>query len=193
MEANLLGQVMIADKDLYDMRHFYFENERVGHSTCGMAFQALMDTFREYDASSRNVDPWKFAISNAPNRTVLEYLVVHVCLNTIRRQGLGFVDPELERPLEMEIFDTVPDVEILITEGIHTRRLYVPATFDFPFIDAAIVRLDRNAKKAYIYFIQVTVATHKGSEKDFYQTQWAVWKSSFSSNYGVFPLFVYIN
>lgn len=200
MEAILLGQAMIADKDLYDMRHFYFDNERVGHSTCGMAFQTLMDTFREYGVSSRNVAPWNWAISNTPNPIILEYLVAYVCLNTIQRTGWGMLDPELERPLETEIFDSVPDVERLITEGIHTCRLYVLAAFDFPFIDAVIVRLDRNAKKAYIYLVQVAIATNKGSGEDFYRTQWAVWKSSFSSNYSglsnnyeFFSRFAYIN
>jgi hypothetical protein len=194
MEAILLGQAIIADKDLYDMRHFYFDNERVGHSTCGMAFQTLMDTYREHEASIRNIGAWYGAISNSPNRTVLEYLAVHILLNSIRRDGLGRADQELEHPLEKEIFDTVPDVERLITEGIHTCRLYVPATFGFPNIHAAIVRLDRNAKKAYVYLILVTVSRdHKSSEAGFYETQWENWKSSFPRNYETTSTFVCIH
>lgn len=201
MEAILLGQAIIADKDLYDMRHFYFDNERVGHSTCGMAFQTIMDIYRQqdiyrqHDAPSHNVGSWYGAISNSPNNIVLQYLMVYICLDTIRRDGMGMVDKALDGELGMEIFDTVPDVERLVIRDYSCwSRLYVPASFNFPNVDAVVVRVDNGRKRARIYLILVRSATsHENSETNFYQTQWEEWKLSFSSKYEVFPTFVWID
>lgn len=193
MEAIILEQDIIADKDLYDIRHFYFDNERVGHSTCGMAFQTIMDIYRQHDAPSHDIGSWYRAICNSPNHIVLGYLAVYICLDTIRRDGMGTVDEALDGTLVKETFDTVPDVERLITEHASWSRLYVPNSFNFPNVDAAIVCVDRHKQQAFVYLIQVTLATaHKNSETDFYQTQWEGWKSSFPSKYEVFPTFVCI-
>jgi len=193
MEAILLGQAVIADKYLYDMRHFYFDNDRVAHATCGMAFQTLMDIYRcQVDAPHTNIGSWYGAISNSPSHIVAGYLAEYICLDTIRRDGMGLVARELDGPLEMEIFDPVPDVEVLINGGGDVR-LYVPVSFNSPNVDAAIVRVNRNKLQAYVYLIQVTLATaYKNSETDFYRTQWEGWKSSFPNKYEIFPTFVWI-
>jgi len=47
MKAILLGRRAIADKALYDSRYFYFDDNDVMHSTCGIAFQTLMGVYRE--------------------------------------------------------------------------------------------------------------------------------------------------
>jgi hypothetical protein len=50
MRAILLGERVIANMDLYDSRYFYFDDDDVGHFTCGIAFQTLMGIYRETDA-----------------------------------------------------------------------------------------------------------------------------------------------
>jgi hypothetical protein len=173
------------DKSLYDLRYFYFDGGNVGRWTCGVAFEALLAVYRQFKARlSDGIGPWYTAISISPNPTVLGYLVEYVCLATIERDGLGIADKELGHPLEKEYFDDIPRVDNLIASASSsTRRLYIPTTFNFPDIDAAIVRLDRGEKKAYVCLIQVTVAKdHKDSEANFYLTKWEKWENQFKAN-----------
>lgn len=52
MKAILLGERAIADETEYDLRYFYFDDRKVGHSTCGIAFQTLLGLYRRSDTST---------------------------------------------------------------------------------------------------------------------------------------------
>ena len=194
MESILLEQEATPDPSQHDLRYFYF-NDKGGQSSCGIAFGTLLAIYRKYkDHRSDQHDAWYQAISIAPNPTVLVYLVEFVCLSTIENVGLKIVDPHLDTSLDKEFFRKVPNMMLLLN-GRKTRQLYVPSTFNFPNIDAVIVRVDNEAMAAYFYPIQVTIAkVHKNSEADFYREQWAVWKDPFvQKGYKVSSMFVWVN
>jgi hypothetical protein len=175
---------------MYDLRYFFFENDAM-HSTCGMAFETLMKIRCQLDDGYSN-HHWYRAVSLSPNNTALGYLVEHMCLTAIERGALKSLDPQLGQ-LGRTYFDDAPPVAHLIN-GPGTCQLYVPSTFRFPDIDAAIVRLDRKAKRAHIYLIRVTIAKyHKESETNFYQRQWGKWKETFPDDYGVQSTFIWIH
>lgn len=52
MEALILGRSLIASKDLYDMRYFFFDGKNIGHSTCGIASMTLMGIYRTHGDQS---------------------------------------------------------------------------------------------------------------------------------------------
>ena len=67
MRACLLEQrTSNPDKELYDLRYFYFDKERVGHSSCGMAIQTLIPIHRKHFERIGRGD-WYLAISDSNN------------------------------------------------------------------------------------------------------------------------------
>ena len=196
MESILLGKDSFADKSEYDLRYFYF-NRTGAHATCGIAFGTLLPIYRKFKGSrSDQLDLWYGAIAISPNPTVLGYLVEHVCLNAIENVGLKTVDPNLKTPLDKVFFDQQPDMKQLLN-GCKTCQLYLPTIFNFPNIDALIVRVNNKGKGkgAYFYPIQITIAkVHKDSEAAFYREQWEAWKDPFvQKGYKVFSTFVWVN
>jgi len=131
MKAILLGERVISNRASYDLRYFYFDDDDVGHSTCGIAFQTLLGLYRETDTLGYNIGSWYSGIAKAQNPTVLGYLAEHVCLEHIQRFGLRAVDPQLDRLLGREVFHETPDVERLITGTVLERRLYTAADLTF--------------------------------------------------------------
>ena len=194
MESILLGKESFADKSEYDLRYFYF-NRNGAHATCGIAFGTLLAMYRKFkDSRSDQLDAWYEAIAISPNPTVLGYLVEHLCLNRIENVGLKTVDTDLKTPLDKVLFDKKPDMEQLL-DGRKTCQLYLPTIFNFPNIDALIVRVHKKRKEAYFYPIQITIAkVHKDSEAAFYREQWEAWKDRFvQKGYKVFSTFVWVN
>jgi len=201
MEAILLARKFTANKTWYDLRYFYFNDQDVGCSTCGMAFRALLAVYRQHKVTlNYKIAEWYEAISLSPNHTVLGYLVEQMCLTAIQHGALrGTALQEIDEALgnrleEKEFFDNVPPVAKLIN-GHDDLRLYIPTVFNFPDIDGAIVRLDRVEKKAYVYLIQVMIAeNHKDSEENFYLKQWDRWEKMFVVyGYHVSSMFVWID
>jgi len=183
MEAILqANSVMGPNRSLYDLRYFYFDDEKIGRSSCGMAFRTLLAVYRRHNDNLDTTDAWYTAISLSPNPTVVGYLAEHMCLVAIQRGGLGGTalkdwDAKLGKRMESkQYFLAVPELDHQVKTD-QELRLYIPTTFNFPDIDGAIIRLDRRSKRAYVYLIQVTVAkTHKDSEKSFYKNQWPTWE-----------------
>ena len=198
MEALLLTREYVcADPAEYDLRYFYFDTSpnRLGHSTCGMAFGTLLAIYRHTKRNlSYNRYDWYAAISRSPNSTVLGYLVEHMCLSAIARGALNDIVKSLPNRLEKAFFDGTPAVEVLVRSE-NLCHLYIPTAFDFPDIGGAIIRLDRKERMAYIYPIQITIAkTHTNSKESFYKNQWTAWDERFSTEgYRTSSTFVWVN
>ncbi|KAG9033181.1 hypothetical protein FS842_003981 [Serendipita sp. 407] len=193
MMACLMQTSFSIDKKFYDLRYFYFnQGTSIGHSTCGIASQVLMALYRRHNLERLDINRFYSTISASSNPIVHGYLAEHVCLDAIKRHGLPCIDSTLNRPLDAEFFDDVPNWNPFIA-STHECRLYLPATFNFANVDAAILRLDRWNRKAYLYPIQVTLArTHKDSETKFYEEQWKNWTEGLS-DYEVYSTFVWID
>jgi len=199
MEAILMTRHYTAHKSWYDLRYFYF-NDKVGYSTCGIAFSTLLAEYRQLKVTlNYKLDEWYEAISLSPNHTILGYLVEQMCLNAIQRGALGGtilqeIDKELGNRLEeKEFFHDIPPVADMIDRQIDLQ-LYIPNTVNFPDIDGAIVRLDHVKREAFVYLFQVAIAkAHKDSETNFYMKQWEQWKKRFTTHkYSVSSTFVWI-
>lgn len=172
----------------YDKRYFYFEGE-VGHAACGLAWQTLLLIYREWRFSTIRDDSWYRAISSS-NPTVRGYLAEQICLATIARQGLNTVS-DLGYGMGVEYFTSIPSWSNLI-ESRDSTRLYLPNTFKYPAIDAAILQR-HTEKKARLFLIQLTLAKkHKDFESLFYQTKWGAWARGLNS-FEVETTFVWID
>ena len=70
MEACLQERVVLTDdKDLYDLRYFYVDENHVGHCACGVAFEAMTRILR-----TRSVpfcaQEWYLAVQKSRNPVV---------------------------------------------------------------------------------------------------------------------------
>jgi hypothetical protein len=114
MQACLLKENLgpVVDKEWYDLRYFYFE--AAAHVTSVGSQRRRWHSYIANSTRSLDTSPWYRAISDSQNPTERGYLAEHVCLATIRRNGLAVVDIELNRPLttEMSQVGKIPSVRV---------------------------------------------------------------------------------
>jgi len=196
MQAFILeGTYHTRDRHLYDVRYFYFDEQEVAHSTCGIASQTLMDHYREKRLHTIEVDLWCDTIRSSGNPTVRGYLAEQVCIAAVRRYGLPAVDLNLTSFSRHETFDDVPIWRDFF-ESNYSRCLFVPKTFNYADIDAAILLVDRPQSTAHLYFIQITIAKkHKNYQDTFYTNQWRKWTNGIPRAYkeGLSSSFIWID
>lgn len=181
MRSCILGDSMTgANKDLYDLRYFYCDENRTGRSSCGMARQTLLWIYRQH----KNWKPDFYGlltITRESRNVSFRGFLMEVCLQVIADKGLCAIPHAGEGapggPLQKELFEDIPNWSNLTDSDGHDCCLYLPTKFNYPNVDAAVLHLEcRVAKKAHLYLIQMTLATqHKDSERLFYQTQWGQW------------------
>ena len=138
---------------------------------------------------------WYTAISNSKNPVVKGYLAENCCLSSIQEFGLRLGTKRLPGLLQADFFNDVPDWGPFLRDT-SLCRLYLPSTFNYANIDAAILSVTRYKKKpkAMLYLIQVTIAKrHENSEKKFYKTQWNIWKDKLGPEWTVSSTFVWID
>ena len=175
MRACVRGDpVSFDDRELYDLRHFYVDEEGIGRFTCGIAFEAMMSILRTSDNAPFLDDLWYRAVSRSDNPVVRGFLAEQICLSTITTNGLKAVDQNLGRMLTAS-FETQPVfTEFLSTD--HNVRLYIPAAYNFMAVDGIILLLDRASSQATMFPIQFTLSpNHKQSDKDFHTKLWSTW------------------
>ena len=187
------------DRDLYDPRYFYYQNE-IWHYTCGMARQALMSVYRRDQFQRIQFYQWFGVIRKSQNPVVQGFLVEQLCLLVIARDGLRAITPlgidAPKGPIETESFQQVPNWDSLIDNTTRSSRLYLPDKFNYANVDGAILHItSRNPKQAHLYLIQITLAKdHKDSETYFYQAQWQNWVQALKGNHwSVESTFVWID
>jgi hypothetical protein len=167
-------RVEVDDRALYDLRYFYVDEGRVGHYTCGVAFEAMMSVFRareEYFCSHE----WYTAVRLSTNPVVRGFLAEHICLTSIANNGLVVVDKGLATQMPVATFQTEPDWSPFLCSAQHCH-LYVPIAYNFKAVDGVILLLDRQNKKAHMFLIQVTLGRrHSKSADDFYASMWWDW------------------
>jgi hypothetical protein len=196
MQAFLRREESSSNKKFYDLRYFYFDDQRVARYTCGIAFRALMAIYREANLTDIDTGHWYKTVRTSQNPVVRGFIAEQVCLAAIRRRGLSAVDPALNQPLATEHFKTLPDWgSIIESESEHPSRLYLPMSFNFRNIDAAILWLNSEKTEGDLYLIQVTLAkNHKDSAQNFFTKSWGSWKASFPEKLkAVYPRFVWID
>ena len=117
-----------------------------------------------------------------------------ICLATIARDGFGAVSTDLGKPMKVEYFEVTPAWTTFIQSG-ESLRLYLPLTFNYPAINAAILQLNCTNMTAHLFLIQVALAKrYKKSEANFYQNQWPTWtKPLVDNNFQIKSTFVWID
>jgi hypothetical protein len=101
-------------------------------------------------------------------------LAEKICLDAIAQFGLKAVDGDLTS-MATATFDDVPDWTDLLN-STHTCRLFLPTAYNYRAIDGAILFVDRNAKRAHLYPLQVTLSMRdRDSDEDFYTNKWWEW------------------
>ena len=153
----------------YDRRFFYIDNDGIGHSTCGLARDAVLMALRklEYDPFLDSAVSFRIAKNNT---SVLDFLIKQKCLSSISRKGLK---------VPYFSFDSMP---IKIWRGKYPDfdmneylALYVPLAFNYQAIDGIIVHLDKNELHALLIPIQITTTTK--CHPDSKHVIFALWKS----------------
>ena len=102
---------------------------------------------------------------------------------------------QLPALLQADFFENVSDWRPFLSDTSQCR-LYLPSTFNYPNIDAAILSVTRGSKmpEAKLYLIRVTIAKkHENSEKKFYKTQWKKWKAKLEPEWNISSTFVWID
>ena len=181
------------DRSLYDLRHFYVDENGIGHFTCGIAFETMMSMLRKYDDAPFMDDLWYIAVSRSSNPVVRGFLAEQICLSYIAANGLMAVDAKLGR-MSTTNFKTQPAfAQFLSTD--HTIRLYVPIPYNFMAVDGVILLLDRASKKATVFSIQFTLSlNHKQSDKEFHTKLWSTWiEPMVLAGFSVHSTFVWID
>ena len=188
------GRVTCNDRNLYDLRHFYVDAERIGHFTCGIAFEAMMSLLREYDDAPFLNQLWYNAVEQSRNPVVRGFLAEQICLSYIAANGLIAVHPNLGR-MSTTSFEGEPDFAEFLSTTSKTTRLYIPSAYNFMTVDGVILLLDRKAKKATIFPIQFTLSeNHKQSDQEFHMKLWSKWiKPIVEAEYSVDSTFVWID
>jgi hypothetical protein len=178
MEACLQGTVTTDSTTLYDLRYFYVDEHRIGHYTCGVAFESMMLVFRKARFSNFCDHAWYLAVQSSENPVVQGFLAEHICLNRIQIRGLQVVHPDLGR-MDQASFKTQPDWRNLLWSN-KSLCLYVPTDYNFRAVDGVILLLDHKAKIAHLFPLQITLSMrHKESDKDFYSEMWFPWIQPF--------------
>ena len=164
--------------DLCDHRYFFSglaeDQAKCGFSLCGVARNAMAKALRRYGAnrSSEN-HMW---LQNLPylihNRSMTGFLIENCCLSAIALKGL---------PISMGLSAGMVTISFSGEYPVYTLTeslaIYCPTRYNFPAINAIIVRLDptENRKRAWLFPLQVTVAEdHEDTEPMFF-AHWARW------------------
>jgi hypothetical protein len=163
------------DRDLYDLRYFYVDQNRVGHYTCGVAFETMMLIFRTR-AELFCDQEWYSAVRKSTNPVVRGFLTEDICLASIANDGLKAVDKELSK-MSTATFHMIPHWHILVGSP-HTHLLFVPAVYNFKAVDGVILLLNRSDNTAHMFPIQITLSKALGkrdSDEVFYTEMWWDW------------------
>jgi hypothetical protein len=182
------------DRKLYDLRHFYVDDNGTGCYTCGIAFETMMSILRTHDDAPFLDQLWYTAVSRSANPVVRGFLAEQICLSYIAANGLKAVHPDLGR-MSTANFGTEPAFDQLLSTNNHTICLYVPTAYNFMSVDGVILLVDHNSKKATMFPIQFTLSqNHKQSDGEFHTRLWLTWiKPITSAGFSVHSTFVWID
>jgi len=180
-------------RKLYDLRHFYVDENGIGRYTCGIAFETMMSILRTHDDAPFLDHLWYTAVSRSANPVVRGFLAEQICLSYIAANGLMAVHPKLGR-MSTANFGAEPAFDQLLLDG-HTIRLYVPTAYNFMAVDGVILLLDRASKKATMFSIQFMLSqNHKQSDVEFHTRLWSSWTEPITSaGFEVESTFVWID
>jgi hypothetical protein len=177
----------------YDLRYFYFDNQNIGHPTCGYVFQIMMSLLRQRPDVELYGQEWYSVVRKCRNPVVQGFLSEQICLSAIATHGLTAFDPELG-PMNTTIFEREPVWDCLLQSG-ETHGLFIPQPFSFKAIDGAILQVDHRKKVIYLYPIQITLSTkERDSAEVFYNDiskDW-IWPLR-AKKYKVHSIFIYID
>jgi len=174
----------IADRralELLDWRYFYVDDDKRGHTTCGIVRLVAGALLRRVKKLNDFRDPvWQDRmVMSGKNPSVLGFHVEYLILLHIYRHGCLEAGPEFAKTGREMVFheDLPPSLE----PDFDGTILYRPASFNFPAVDGILVcrvKADEktNAKaKAVVVGIQVTIARVHGDVEEIFFRSWKWW------------------
>ncbi|KAK2784170.1 hypothetical protein FQN53_008779 [Emmonsiellopsis sp. PD_33] len=149
---------------------FFTEKNQLGFCACGAVRDAVIKKLAQLGevlfSVQDSVDAMGWLINDPP---AVGYFLKQAIVQSIMRDGIGYLD--VTGPIQHYIFSGFPayklDKEV---------ALYWPKNFNFPPVDALLLRLNSAAKRAELFVIQITIQQdHRDSEERFFR-DWASWR-----------------
>jgi hypothetical protein len=190
VRACITGQyVPELDPEHVDHRYFYEDKDGIGHYTCGIVRNTVTRALAEEGAVLFSINDSIRAISRfISNTSVVGFFLEQAILQTIVTQGIPCLD--LAGPVPQIIFEGGGQPEFDLR---HSKALYVPMKFNFPAIDALILRVDDSKKTAELMPIQITIAKSRSDSEDLFLKDWSRWvRDLYLYDYDVTLTFVWI-
>jgi hypothetical protein len=184
------GPVETINRRLVDHRYFY-EEGGFGTYACGIARIAAARQLRYYGVSRFGDGGYLSALNQYINNpSVTGFFLEQAVLSSITSRGLD-ISREISGPMKAIMF---PGKVTRFDENQSGPVLYWPLQFNYPAVDAIIVRFDNSnkRKKCFIYPLQITVAkSHSDSEESFFRT-WDYWTNDLKDRYDLEVEFFWI-
>ena len=188
MHACILGQALdYLDPELCDHRYFFAERQGdgtiVGSYMCGIARGAVSRKLQQYGGIRAIENFWHLQFGSFINNpSMTGFLVEEACLSSISIHGLD-IGMGLSTGIATQLFQgDFP--QFTLEEGV---VLYCPVKFNFPGIDAVVVRLESTGgrKKAFLFPIQITIAKKHSDSVGKFFASWGQWSKPFGNEYEI--------
>jgi len=159
--ACLHGTVTTDTNEFCDLRYLYVNEHRIGHYTCGVAFESMMEIFRQHRLNESCGGEWHSAVhQSSKNPLVQGFLAERIYLNHIVTHGLQAVDPRLGQ-MDQAFYKTQPNWDHMLL-GNKEQCLYVPMNYNFRAVDSVRVLLDHKAMIAHPFLLHITIHAAQG-------------------------------
>ncbi|KAK2811239.1 hypothetical protein FQN50_002336 [Emmonsiellopsis sp. PD_5] len=149
---------------------FFTEKNQLGYCACGAVRDAVIKKLAQLGeilfSVQDSVEAMGWLINDPP---AVGYFLKQAIIQSIIRNGIGYLD--MTGPIQHYIFSGFPayklDKEV---------ALYWPENFNFPPVDALLLRLNSADKRAELFVMQITIQQdHRDSEGNFFRS-WASWR-----------------
>lgn len=162
--------------------------------TCGLARNAVARELHGNKVNLSDIDFWRPLRDHINNPCVTGFIIEQVIISRISFSGLNIAGKGLDKSMPVVLFSgTFPDFQTGITEPL----LYCPQKFNYPNIDAIIVRIESKPiakrQKVFMYPLQITLTPdrHSDSHRKFFD-DYKSWTEPFKE-FDVVPTFLWIS
>lgn len=170
VKACIAGEIVPDDITPEHVDHrFFHEKNQVGYCICGAVRQAITKELAKLGtylfSIEDSIEAMRLLINNP---SVVGYFLENAILRSIVTTGIPCLG--IFGPMPQFVFEGFLSYDLT-----HERALYSPKSFNFPSIDAILLRLSPADKKAELMPMQITIQkSHRNSEGQFFKN-WDFW------------------
>ena len=152
--------------------------------TCGLARNAV----------ARELHKNKVNLSDIDRCAITGFIIEQAIISRISFSGLNIAGKGLDKSMSVVLFSGAFSFQTGVTEP----TLYCPQRFNYPGINAIIVRIESNPiakrQKVFMYPLQITLTPgkHSDSHRKFFD-DYKSWTAPFEENSDVVPTFLWIS